>query len=113
MRSFGAEGEELAVRHLKGKGYKILCRNYRTPLGEADIIARDGDFVVFVEVKARSTVAFGQPFEAVDFRKQEKLKRIALYYLKQSNRETPVRFDVVSILLKNGKSEVMHIKEAF
>lgn len=114
MKTFGSKGEDIAADFLKGKGYKILYRNYKTPLGEADIVARNGDTIIFIEVKARSTDSFGQPFEAVNFRKQEKLKRIALYYLKHNNRiESPVRFDVISILSKDGKAEVNHIKEAF
>lgn len=109
----GAKGEDIAVDTLKKKGCKILHRNYRTPLGEADIIVRDGDAIVFVEVKARTNKAFGQPFEAVDYRKQEKLKRIALFYLKHNKIEAPVRFDVISIISQNGKDEVNHIVEAF
>jgi len=112
-KGLGSKGEEIAAVFLKQKGYKILCRNYSTPLGEADIIARDKDTIIFVEVKARSSDAFGQPFEAVNHRKQEKLKKIALYYLKHNRIELPVRFDVVSILSMNGKKEINHIVEAF
>jgi putative endonuclease len=113
IRVFGSKGEDIAAEFLKQKGYKILKRNYTTPLGEADIIAKDNNTIVFVEVKARSNDTYGQPFEAVDYRKQEKLKKIALYYLKHSNIELPVRFDVISIISKNGKNEVNHIAEAF
>ncbi|MEW5745484.1 MAG: YraN family protein [Nitrospirota bacterium] len=113
IQSFGQRGEELAVAYLKGRGYAILHRNYRTPLGEADIIARHEGALVFIEVKARSTVAFGQPFEAVDLRKQEKLKKIALYYVKHKKVDAPVRFDVISIIAGNGKEEIKHIREAF
>lgn len=113
IKVFGRKGEELAAAYLKDRGYAILHRNYRTPLGEADLIARDGEAVVFVEVKARSSDAFGQPFEAVDPRKREKIKRVALYYLKQNRLDLPVRFDVISIVSRNGGDEVSHIKEAF
>ncbi|MFZ5997066.1 MAG: YraN family protein [Nitrospirota bacterium] len=113
IQSFGRHGEDIAVDYLKEKGYLLLHRNYRTPLGEADIIARDNDAVVFVEVKSRTSTAFGQPFEAVNFRKQEKLKKIALYYLKHNNIQAPVRFDVISIISRNGKEEINHILEAF
>lgn len=113
IKSFGQHGEEVAVSYLKKKGYALLHRNYRTPLGEADIIVKDNNAIVFVEVKARTSVAFGQPFEAVDSRKQEKLKKIALYYLKHNNIQAPVRFDVISIISRNGKEEVNHIIEAF
>ena len=113
IKALGSKGEDIAVNFLKGKGYKILKRNYTTPLGEADIVARDNNTIVFVEVKARSSDAFGQPFEAVNHRKQEKLKKIALYYLKHNKIELPVRFDIVGIISKNGKNEINHIIEAF
>jgi putative endonuclease len=113
MESFGHKGEEIAADYLKKEGYTVLHRNYNTPLGEADIVARDNNIIVFVEVKARSSDAFGQPFEAVNHRKQEKLKKIALYYLKHNKIELPVRFDIVSIISRDGKAEVNHIREAF
>lgn len=112
-QGFGKEGEDIAADYLQRKGYKILHRNYRTPLGEADMIVSDNDVLVFVEVKARTGTAFGQPFEAVNFRKQAKIRKIALYYLKVHKAEKPVRFDVVSIISKNGKNEIDHITEAF
>lgn len=111
--SLGAEGEDMAVDFLRKQGCSILHRNYRTPLGEADIIVMDKEAVVFVEVKARRGIAFGQPFEAVDFKKQEKLKKIALYYMKRNKFDGPVRFDVISILFRDGRGEVNHIREAF
>lgn len=113
MKALGSKGEDIAVNFLKQKGYKTLHRNYKTPLGEVDVIVKDNDTIVFVEVKARSSDAFGQPFEAVDYRKQQKLKKIALYYLKQNKIESSIRFDVVSIISKDGKAEVNHIVEAF
>jgi putative endonuclease len=113
IKVLGHKGEDIAVDFLKQKGYKILMRNYMTPMGEADIVAKDKNIIVFVEVKARSSDAFGQPFEAVNHRKQEKLKKIALYYLNRYQIELPVRFDIVSIISRNGKAEVNHIVEAF
>ena len=112
-RHFGQRGEDVAADYLQGKGYKILHRNYRTPFGEADMVISDRDVLVFVEVKARTGTAFGEPFEAVDFRKQEKIRKIALYYLKLHKFEKQVRFDIVSIISKNGKDEINHIIEAF
>jgi len=112
-KRLGKKGEDIAAAYLKGKGYKILHRNYRTPLGEADMIISDNDILAFVEVKARTGNSFGEPFEAVDFRKQEKIRKIALYYLKQHRVEYQVRFDVVSIVSKNGTEEINHIIEAF
>jgi putative endonuclease len=113
MKSLDPEGEEIAVRYLKDRGFKILHRNYKIPLGEADIIARDKGPTVFIEVKARSSEKFGEPFEAVDFRKQERLREIALFYQKREGQETSVRFDVVSIKLKADDRIIEHIVEAF
>jgi putative endonuclease len=113
MKPLGTKGEDIAAGYLNKKGFKVLHRNYRTPLGEADIIMKDDDAIVFVEVKSRSNDAFGQPFEAVDYKKQQKLKKIALYYMKHNKNESPVRFDVVSISFKDGKNVVEHIIEAF
>ncbi|MCL4491044.1 MAG: YraN family protein [Nitrospirae bacterium] len=113
MKPLGSKGEDIAADYLKEKGFKVLQRNYRTPIGEADIIVRDRDTLVFVEVKARTTDTYGQPFEAVDHRKQEKLRRIALYYVTRNKLEMPVRFDVISIISRSGKDEINHIVEAF
>jgi putative endonuclease len=113
INQFGRKGEDIAVEYLKGKGYKILHRNYRTPVGEADIVVSDNDILVFVEVKTRTGTSFGEPFEAVDFRKQGKIRKIALYYLKMHKFEKQVRFDVVSIVSRNGNPDIKHIIEAF
>lgn len=116
MKPLGPEGEDIAVRFLKDKGFRILCRNYKTPLGEADIIARDKGTTVFVEVKTRSSARFGEPFEAVDARKQDKLRKIALFYQKNVNHgdgESPVRFDVISIKIGEDANTIEHITEAF
>lgn len=113
MNLLGIKGENIAVKYLKASGFHIMERNYRTPFGEADIIAKDNGAVVFVEVKSRGSDAFGQPFEAVDHRKREKLKKIAVYYLKHNKIEMPVRFDVISIVSNNGQDEINHIREAF
>ncbi len=110
---FGKKGEDIAAEYLTGKGYKILHRNYMTPLGEADMIISDNNILAFVEVKTRTGNAFGEPFEAVDFRKQEKIRKIALYYLKLHRVEYQVRFDVVSIVSRNGKVDITHMIEAF
>jgi putative endonuclease len=110
----GPEGEALATAYLMGKGLTILHRNYKTPFGEADIIARQGTTIIFVEVKTRTTTAFGEPFEAVDRRKQERLRRIALYYQKQhGGAELPIRFDVISIKRVGNDTSIEHITDAF
>jgi len=114
MNPLGSEGEDLAVRFLQKKGYRIVARNYKTPVGEIDIIARDGDTIVFIEVKTRTDISFGYPFEAVNKRKRQKLKNLALLYLKRQGKEFPVRFDVLSIFcMGNGKKDIEHIKDAF
>ncbi|TAN45375.1 MAG: YraN family protein [Nitrospirae bacterium] len=113
MKSLGNEGEAIAVEHLKKLGYTIIDRNYTTPAGEADIVAMDRETVVFVEVKTRKSEAFGRPFEAVNHKKQEKLKKVALYFLKQKKQELPVRFDVISIIIADGRPDIEHLEGAF
>lgn len=98
--SMGRKGEDLAVAHLLDSGYKLLDRNYRCRFGEIDIIARDGEFLVFVEVKARRSGAFGTPFEAVDLRKQQRICKVALHYINKHHlHEQPVRFDVAAVFM--------------
>jgi len=114
MRALGSEGEDLAVKFLKKNGYRILSRNYKTPIGEIDIIAKDGNTTVFIEVKTRTNDFFGYPFEAVNKGKRQKLKNLALLYLKKQGKELPVRFDVLSITCaENGNKKIEHIKDAF
>lgn len=106
----GDSGEEVAYKYLKKKRYKILERNYRNPVGEIDIVAKFRDTIVFVEVKTRTSDYFGLPREAVDDYKQEKIRRVALGYLKHHRlMDSLIRFDVVEIL--DGK--VTHIEDAF
>lgn len=113
--NLGKEGEDLAALHLKNLGFSILARNYRQKTGEIDIIAKDGDWLVFVEVKTRKSLRFGQPFEAVTTKKQAQLSRVALDYLSRNNLlDQPARFDVISILLPdNGKAEIEHLPNCF
>jgi putative endonuclease len=113
MRQLGIEGEELAVQFLKKKGYKIVSRNFKSPVGEMDIIAEDGGTLVFVEVKTRTDDSFGHPFEAVTPRKRDKLRKVALSYLKRSRQEVPSRFDVLSIETDGKNHTIEHIKDAF
>jgi len=109
----GEKGEELAVKFLRKKGYKIKVCNYKTRLGEIDIIAGDGDTLVFIEVKTRESLEYGQPFESVNSRKRKKLAAVATLYLKKFDELPQCRFDVVSIHINNGKSELELIKDAF
>ena len=113
-RQLGDHGEDLAAGALKKQGYKILARNYTTPLGEIDLIARQGGCLVFVEVKTRTSYRFGGPGEAVHAAKQARLRRLADYYLKQKRLgEVPVRFDVVGVTLADGVPQVEIIQDAF
>lgn len=111
----GAEGERIAAEFLLKQGYRILERNFRTALGEIDIVAQDGKMLVFVEVKARSGDRFGAPQFAVDTRKQAKMSRVALAYLSQKKNDTlECRFDVVGIIQdSNGATSIEHLKDAF
>ena len=93
----GRQGEELTCKYLKQHGYKIIERNYKTPFGEADIIALQGDTYCFVEVKTRASDRFGVPAEAVDDKKQKRYRQIAGYFCAQKKEEVPVRFDVASV----------------
>lgn len=112
---FGRRGERIAAEFLRRQGYAILAQNYRKRCGEVDIVARDGDTLVFVEVKTRSSTIFGKGYEAVDYRKQRKLTRIAEEYLVRHDLCTsPARFDVISVhLASGGDSTVHHIPNAF
>ena len=93
----GRKAEELTAKYLKKQGYKLIARNYKTPFGEADIIAfRDGTYC-FVEVKARESDAFGLPTEAVDARKRERYRKMAAYFCMTKKAEVPIRFDVASV----------------
>jgi putative transposase len=113
-RQLGDHGEDLAAAALKKQGYKILERNYVTPLGEIDLIARQGKTVVVVEVKTRKSFQFGSPQEAVSVTKQQRLRRLADYYLKDKRLAgMPVRFDVVAVTLAGDEPQVEIISDAF
>ncbi len=113
--SLGRQGEDLAVRALKKKDYRILAIRERSRLGEIDIVARDGKVLVFVEVKTRRGHRFGTPLEAVDHRKQKKLTRLALAYaVRRGWSESPIRFDVVGVeFLPDQRPRVRIYRNAF
>lgn len=113
--TLGERGEMLACRFLAGKGYKILEKNYRCPLGEIDVIAEKKGKLAFVEIKTRSSARLGEPAEAVDLRKQKKLVRLARWYLKEKQKsDGPAFFAVVSVIW-DGTNEpaVRLIENAF
>ncbi len=100
-KELGAHGEEIAVSYLQSRGYRILERNYRIRLGEIDIIAEHGEDLVFIEVKTRSDILFGSPFDSVTLSKQRQLSKVALEYMsKRGCHDRPARFDVIGIRLK-------------
>jgi putative endonuclease len=107
-------GEALAAWFLRFKGYRVEARNWRCPQGELDLVCRDGETLVFVEVKTRASTAAGDPEDAVDRRKQQRLVRVATAYLAQLGGETPpCRFDVVAIERSRLGPWVRHLKAAF
>ena len=113
-RQLGGAGEDLAAAALKKQGYKILERNYTCTLGEIDLIARQGQTLVFIEVKTRRSERFGAPQDAVSPAKQARLRRLADYYLKQKRLgQVPVRFDVVAITFAGDAPQVEIIQAAF
>ncbi|MEJ2684428.1 MAG: YraN family protein [Candidatus Sulfobium sp.] len=113
MNTLGREGEDIALAFFRKKGYRIVEKNFRTVFGEIDIIARDRDVLVFIEVKTRADDSFGSPFEAVDRRKREKIRKVALCFMKKLKKEVPARFDVLSIESVGADRRIEHIKDAF
>jgi putative endonuclease len=111
----GSEGESVACRYLEGRGYRVLCRNYRCRSGEIDIVARDSvETTVFVEVKDRRVASHGEGFEAVTFGKRRRLVRAArIFAAAHGLTEGRLRFDVVSISWRDSKPEVRHDLGAF
>jgi putative endonuclease len=102
--SLGERGETAACGFLKDRGYEILEKNYKCKLGEIDVIARRRGRLAFIEIKTRTSAQFGLPQEAVDLRKQEKIFKVAQWYLKTKKlSRSPIAFDVVAILWKEGK----------
>lgn len=95
----GVEAEAAARTYLEARGLRTVTRNFRTPRGELDLVMRDGETLVFVEVRYRATRAFGLAQETIDYRKQSKLVMAAQYYLRTRPREAgrPCRFDVVAL----------------
>lgn len=111
----GRKGEDIAHRFLKQNGFHILARRFRLVdgSGEIDIIAREGDLIVFVEVKARHTTEFGGPERAVGNEKEKKLVRAARSYLLRAEADwSQARFDIVTVILSNPPS-VSHYRDAF
>ncbi len=112
--AFGKTGEALAVDFLKQNGYILVCQNYRTRFAEIDIIARDGDTLCFIEVKARTRKDKALPRQAVTVAKQRKIITAAAWYLKENNlHDQRSRFDVMEMVLNNGRWQMNLIPNAF
>lgn len=109
----GVEGEAVARRFLEGLGFRIVEENFTCPLGEIDLIAHDGEVLVFVEVKARRSTRFGGPAEAVHERKQRQILRVAEAYLREHRLRVPCRVDVVAVEFpQEGEPRVELIRNA-
>lgn len=111
QRDFGNYGEQLASIYLRNLGYTMVAVNWRYKYWEVDIIAKDGDTLVFVEVKSRTKANYGQPEDFVDLKKQRNLIQAADAYIDLSSYEGEIRFDIVSVYLETKKVEL--IKDAF
>ena len=106
----GRKGEKLVEKYLIERGCKLLKRNFRTPFGEADLVVKEGEEIVFVEVKARTSDKFGAPREAVGREKQKRYYKIAQYYAAKEGSEPNARFDVAEVY-EGGRIE--YYKNAF
>ena len=112
----GGVGEKQALKHLKAKRYKILEKNFSCSFGEIDLIALDKDCYVFVEVKTRSDVRYGEPMEAVNATKQRHIIMSAKYYLQKKGideNSVKIRFDVIEVKNDNGNLTINHLENAF
>lgn len=113
----GSQGEIAAARFLRDKGYDFLASNYASRQGEIDIIARDGEYIVFVEVKTRAANSIAQGRDSVTWQKQSKIVTTAMIYLSQTGLELQPRFDVVEVILKDSHGfeivKINHLENAF
>jgi len=115
-RAFGQGAEEAAARFLEARGMRVLARSFRTRSGEIDLIVRHGEVLVFVEVKARASLSWGSPSEAVGWRKRARMERAARFFLLRQgfHPEPPCRFDVVEVLARPGEPWLFrHLEDAF
>lgn len=112
-KDIGLYGEKLAKRHLTAQNYRLLESNWRYRRAEIDIIAMDGDILVFVEVKTRSTAIFGQPESFVSARKQKLYFDAASVYMESIGHDWEIRFDIISVVIAHPKDTITHFKDAF
>lgn len=112
----GLRGEQAAARYLRGHGYRIIARGDRSRPGELDLVARDGSTLVFVEVKTRQSDALGHPADAVDLKKQRRLSRLAVTWMKRHRcLDSPARFDVIAVTWppEQRRPKIEHFENAF
>ena len=109
----GKQGEEIATTYLLRQGYIILDKNWRAGRNEIDLVARDKDYLVIIEVKSRSKDVFGEPEEAVTREKQMALIRAANAYIYRNNINMETRFDIISIIHNKNETRINHLKDAF
>lgn len=112
--SLGKQGEEQAAIYLKEAGCTIIAQNYTCPWGEIDLIAQDGSYLVFVEVRVRSSQRYGSPLESVNAQKQAKVRKVAQYYLQMHGKHKgPIRFDVAGFTRSGKEFSLVYIRNAF
>lgn len=111
-RKFGIIGEKIAQGYLKNNGYEIIETNFYTKVGEIDIICQKDNCIVFVEVKTRTSLEYGIPAMAVNSTKKQHIKRTAKIFI-HLNRlyQYDIRFDVIEVLIKDGKCKINHLKQ--
>lgn len=112
-KNIGDEGEKLVIEYLKSNNYRIIFHNYRNRIGEIDIIAMDGDILVFIEVKTRNSNIYGRPSEAVNKRKQLKIINTSLLYIQLNKlNDVQIRYDVAEVYPLDD-NKIIYIKNAF
>jgi len=110
----GKYGEDIAAKYLQDRGYQILDRNWRCGLGEIDLIAKDKNRLVFVEVKTRNGVGYGHPFEAITATKVSRMRKlVAQWCIQNQQTGVKVRLDAIAILIRSGRVAVEHLKQVF
>lgn len=109
----GKKGESMALNYLREKGYIINHTNWRYDKDEIDIIAMDGETLVIVEVKTRSSKSFGNPEDAVDHKKEKFLIRATESYLEENQLDIDSRFDIIAIIHNDNETSIAHIEDAF
>ena len=114
-KTLGKTGEDAAATYLTKQGYRICQRNYRVPTGEIDIIAKENDTIVFIEVKTRRSLSCGTPAQSVGYHKQQKIIQTARWFLRQGQLEgCPCRFDIIEVYVFSEKTlKIQHLKGAF